>query len=667
MRGLLIALLLLPIAAFAASGPAVEGPTATMRLLAAENGVAPGAGTLSAGIEVDLEPGWKTYWRSPGEVGLPPDIDWSASENVESLELMFPVPERFEAFGIQNFGYSERVLFPVRITLSDPGRPAVLRAEAHLLVCADICVPETASLALELPAGRGVDPEAAEALAEAAALVPGSGEGAGLGMTGAALDGDALTVSLAAERPFRAVELFPEAGTTAFGAPEIRLTDGGRSLWARFPVTSREADISTPAALTVADGDRLATMPLAFGAAPARPTGAWGALAAAMGAALLGGLILNVMPCVLPVLALKLAGAVQGAGQSAARVRAGFMASAAGVMAFVLTLAIAVIVARAAGAAVGWGVQFQNPVFLAAVVVLIALFASSLAGTWEAALPQRWTTAMAQGRAGLSGDFVTGAFAALLATPCSAPFLGTAIAYAFGAGPIATLAVFLMLGLGLALPYLAVAARPGLVARLPRPGRWMLTLKRIMAALLGIAAVWLLWVLAGTAGWPAATAVAALALAAAAAPLLRRRALPAVGIAAGLALLAPLILPAPEARASERAGWVGFDRRAIDAHIAEGRVVFVDVTADWCLTCKANKALVLDRDPVAARLGGADAVPMQADWTRPDPAISEYLERHGRVGIPLNVVYGPGAPDGIALPELLTTGAVMEAMDRASR
>ena len=666
MRALVLALLM-PLAAMAASGPAVEGSTATMRLLSAEDGVAPGARTVSAGIEVALKPGWKTYWRSPGEVGLPPDIDWAGSENVEGAELLFPVPERFEAFDIQNFGYSDRVLFPVRVMLRDPGRPARLRAEARFLVCSDICVPEAATLTLDLPAGGGVDAVAAEALAAAAALVPGTGADAGFRLDGASLDETGLTVSVAAERHFRAVELFPEAGVTAFGRPEVRIANGGRTVWAHFPVTSREVDRTLPAALTVRDGDRLATLPVEPGPPPPAPVGVARALLAAMGAAFLGGVILNVMPCVLPVLALKLAGAVQGAGQSSARVRAGFLASAAGVMAFVFALALAVILARAAGAAVGWGVQFQNPVFLAAVVVLVALFASSLAGTWEAALPQRWTTAMAQGRAGLWGDFVAGAFAALLATPCSAPFLGTAVAFAFGSGPAETLAVFAMLGLGLALPYLAVAARPGLVARLPRPGRWMTSFKRTMAALLALAALWLLWVLSAATGWTGAALVGLLALAAALAPLLRRRALPAVGAAALLALLAPVVLPAPEARAAARTGWQAFDRAGIDALVSDGNVVFVDVTADWCLTCKANKALVLDRDPVAARLSGEGVVPMQADWTRPDPEIGDYLGRHGRVGIPLNVVYGPGAPDGIALPELLTPGAVMEAMDRASR
>ena len=639
-----------------------------MRLLSAEEGIAPGAGTVSAGLDVDLKPGWKTYWRSPGEVGLPPEIDWSGSDNVASVEILYPVPERFEAFGIQNFGYHDRVLFPVRVTLSEPGKPARLQAEAQLLVCSDICVPETASLSLDLPMAGGVDGEAAAMLADAIARVPAMGEDVGLSVMGASIADDALTVSLRSERPLHAPDLFPEAGITAFGAPDIRLADGGRRLWARFPVTSREVDGSAPVSVTLSDGDVLASLALQPGSVPPEPVPAGGsALLAAMIAALLGGLILNVMPCVLPVLAIKLAGAVQNAGRSARHVRAGFLASAAGVMAFVLLLALAVIAARSAGAAVGWGVQFQSPVFLAAVVMVIALFASSLAGAWEAVLPQDWTTSMARERAGLWGDFAAGAFAALLATPCSAPFLGAAVAYAFGADAGATIAVFVMLGIGLALPYLAVAARPSLVTRLPKPGRWMVTLKRAMAVLLAMTACWLLWVLARSAGDAVAVVVGLLAVAAATAPLLKRRALPAVAVAAVLALAVPMVVPAPRAEAAERSDWAAFDPAEIDRRVADGAVVLVDVTADWCLTCKANKALVLDRDPVASRLAEGDTVPMRADWTRSDPEISAYLARNGRVGIPLNVVYGPGAPDGIPLPELLTQGAVMEAIDRASR
>ena len=660
-------LLALPAAALAASGPAVEGTTSSVRLMTAEDGVAPGAATLSAGIEVDLADGWKTYWRSAGEIGLPPEVDWTGSENVASAELLYPAPQRFTAFEIENFGYEDRVIFPVRITLQEPGAPARLRAELRLLVCAEVCVPETARLALDLPAGGGVDGDAARAIAAAAARVPGTAEAAGLTLRAAHLSDEALTLRLDADPPLAAPDLFPEAGRAGFGAPDIRLSDGGRTLWARLPVTVPPSPVeATPLDLTVVDGARAATFPAPLADAPPAPPSGRLTFLGALAAAFLGGLILNVMPCVLPVLTIKLAGAVSGAGQSAGRVRSGFLASAAGVMGFAMVLAALVIGARAAGLSLGWGVQFQSPIFLAALVLILALFAASLAGAWEAALPSAWQTALAQGRGGLAGDFAAGAFAAVLATPCSAPFLGTAVAAAFAAAAPVTLSIFAALGLGLAAPYLLVAARPSLVTRLPRPGRWMQAVKLAMAALLALTALWLLWVMARGAGLPAALLTGALAGAAAAAPLLRRHALPAAAALALATLAAPALAPVPPARAAAAdAGWESFERAAIGRHVAAGRVVFVDVTADWCLTCKANKGLVLDREPVAGLLAQDAVVPMRADWTTADPSIGAYLAENGRAGIPLNVVYGPGAPEGIALPELLTSRQVVGALAAA--
>ena len=384
--------------------------------------------------------------------------------------------------------------------------------------------------------------------------------------------------------------------------------------------------------------------------------------------ALLGGLILNVMPCVLPVLGIKLAGAIRAGGAAPGRVRAGFLASAAGVMAFVWTLAALVLAAKAAGLAVGWGVQFQNPVFLAAMVAVTALFAANLAGAFEIALPQGFATPLARGRAGLAGDFATGAFAAVLATPCSAPFLGTAVAFALAGGAPEVALVFTMLGLGLAAPYLAVAARPSLVARLPRPGRWMLWVRAALALMLLATALWLAWVLSSVAGLRAALAVGALVAAAALVASLRGRigpsAWPAAAAIALAALVAPALLP-PRAEASSDAAWAAFDRAAIAERVAEDRVVFVDVTADWCLTCQANKRVVLERGAVARALASEAVVPMRADWTRPDEAIRRYLEENGRYGIPFYAAYGPGRPDGVVLPEVLTPRLVLDALAEA--
>ena len=649
--------------AAAAEGPAVATPTLEARLVAVEDGVGPGGATVSAGLVLDLAPGWHTYWRSPGEVGLPPALDWSGSGNVRAVELAYPAPERFEAFDIQNFGYADRVVFPLAVALERPGEPARLRLAADLLVCAEICVPERVALALDLPAGGGIDAAAAALLSEWVARVPGTGPEAGIALGAAHLDDAALTVTARSDTPMGAVDLFPERGTAAFGAPDIRLSDAGRSLWARVPVLSPGEG---PLDLTLVGGGRAATIRAEPGPAAPPPPAPARALWAALAVAALGGLILNAMPCVLPVLSIKLASALAARDRPLARVRAGFLASAAGAVAAFLALAGALIALRAGGVAVGWGMQFQHPAFLGLMVGLVTLFAANLLGLLDVSAGSRAMTGMArvEGRGGWGGDVATGAFAAVMATPCSAPFVGTAVSYALTRGPGEILAVFAAMGLGLAAPWLAVAARPSLVRRLPRPGRWMGWLRAGLSVLLLATAAWLATVLAGAAGPRPALVVAGLAAATLAALALRRHPLP-VG-AAGLAAIVAAAALVPQAPATARAadaGWAAFDAARIPAEVEAGRVVFVDVTADWCLTCAANKRLVLERGAVADALGSV--VAMRADWTRPDDAIADYLRGHGRYGIPFNAVYGPAAPEGIALPELLTEGAVLGAIARA--
>jgi suppressor for copper-sensitivity B len=642
-----------------ARGNAVEG-----RLISVENGVGAGDATVSAGLQVMLDDGWKTYWRSPGEVGLPPELIWEESENIASVEIAYPAPTRFVAFDIQNFGYGTEVVYPLTVMLNDPGAPARLSVQANLLVCAEICVPETLNLTLDLPAGGGMDAEAAATLSEWIARVPGTGPEAGLTLDAVHLDDVALTLTATSQMPFLSPDVFPEHGDWAsFGAPEVTLSDGGRALHAVLPVLSPGEG---PLALTLVDGSRAATIePTLAATAPTVPSGGatlwWMVLVAA-----LGGLILNVMPCVLPVLSMKLAGALQAHDKSRARVRAGFLASVAGVMVFFLGLAGIVIGLRAAGVSVGWGVQFQQPVFLALMIGLIVIFAASMMGFFHMSLSSGAMTRLArtEGKAGWGGDFATGMFAAVMATPCSAPFIGTAVTYALTHGPMEIVAVFGAMGVGLSVPYLLVAARPGLIKRLPRPGAWMQTVQRALGVLLLLTAVWLVSVLAGSAGWMNALIVGGLAAALLAGLALGRRVWPVAGGGLVAVMAAALILPVPDrAEASVDAGWEIFEEARIAREVALGNVVFVDVTADWCLTCKANKRLVLDRGDVAEAL--SETVALQADWTRPDAVIAAFLEANDRFGIPFNMVYGPGAPAGIVLPELLTDGVVLDAIARA--
>jgi suppressor for copper-sensitivity B len=352
-----------------------------------------------------------------------------------------------------------------------------------------------------------------------------------------------------------------------------------------------------------------------------------------LGIAVLGGLILNIMPCVLPVLILKLTSVLAHGGGESERVRVSFLATAAGIVTAFLTLAAMLAGLKLAGHEIGWGIQFQQPIFLAVLAVVCLVFAANLWGLFEVPLPSlagdlALSADRRASRHKLLGAFLTGVFATVLATPCSAPFVGTAIGFALSRAPAEIFAIFLAMAIGLALPYLAVAAVPHLAVMLPRPGRWMIWLKKLLGVSMAATAAWLVWILAGQVGLLHSTASA--------------------GQASG-----------------EAVHWQRFDEAAIPGLVASGKTVFVDVTADWCLTCKANKALVIDRDPVRSRLNESNVVAMVADWTKPDPAIDSYLAKFGRYGIPLNVAYGSKAPQGIALPELLAAADVLKALQSA--
>jgi suppressor for copper-sensitivity B len=399
-------------------------------------------------------------------------------------------------------------------------------------------------------------------------------------------------------------------------------------------------------------------------------------LFAILGLALIGGLILNLMPCVLPVLAIKLLGVVNKGGRSRRDVRLGFLASSAGILFTFLALGAATIAAKAAGSAVGWGVQFQQPLFLAALALLCVLFAGNLWDLFEIRLPAKVAGNMVARDPdhSFAGDFLSGVFATVLATPCSAPFLGTAIGFALAGGPIDILAVFAALGSGMALPYLLVALFPDLANRLPRPGGWIVTLRRVLGLALLATAAWLVSVLAVQAGNLAALSVGACLAVLLSLLWAQRRGLQrvvalvsvtAVGV---VVFVPPSLFPArgltDQAPIAHRL-WHPFDAAQIPTLVAEGRVVIVDVTADWCITCRVNEKLVLDRAPVVTALAQHNVVAMKADWTRPSEPIASYLAGFGRYGIPFSVVYGPDAPHGIPLPEILTSASVMAALKTA--
>jgi thiol:disulfide interchange protein len=394
----------------------------------------------------------------------------------------------------------------------------------------------------------------------------------------------------------------------------------------------------------------------------------------------LGGLILNAMPCVLPVLSLKLVGILQHAGQNRRAIVVGGLATAAGIVSSFMALAILAIGVRAAGGLVGWGVQFQNPTFVTLLAIVVLLFCLNLWGLFEVPLPRvlsRFGTGGAH--EGAAGHFVTGLFATLMATPCSAPFLGTAVGFGLAQSAAVILVVFAAIGVGMALPYLVMAAVPGSVARLPRPGAWMLKLKMILGFLLAGAAIWLLYVLSSQVSPErlAAIEVGLLAIAllvwwaGSTGGTRGARAFGRAGVAAAIAgtlYLSAHATPVEvevERPVAESIGWTPFDRERAESLARDGRLVFVDVTADWCFTCKANERLILDTREVADAFERHQVVPMRADWTKQDEEIARFLADYGRYSIPFYLLYRPGAEPHL-FPELLRKRDVLRVLDESA-
>lgn len=617
-----------------------------VRLISGVNGTGALA-TVPLGLEVRLAPGWKTYWRMPGDAGAPPQLDWPAdtNPNLAQTSFAFPAPERHTVSGMETIGYGDTVIFPITVTPKQIGAALPLEAKLTILTCAELCIPNDFTLALTVPEGEATPSAEAPLLEAARAEVPQSGKLI-LDNLSQSAEGT-LTLHFAVPEPLEKPDAFIESAEgSLFTPPQVTLADDKLSGTLSFVPFSKSAKTKPlPFTITLVDGRKgwdaaaemppPANLPIALHPSdpqpetapamatitPPHPPAVPLSLALMLWFAFLGGLILNLMPCVLPVLSLKVLKFMGHGGKENTDARRSFLLSSIGILCSFWLIAALLIIVRASGETVGWGIQFQHPSFLIFLMGVLLLFAANLWGLFTIRLPDKLNQLLADasGKPKALGDFLTGAFAALLATPCTAPFLGTAVGFALAGDTTTVLAIFTGMGLGMATPYLLVAAFPALATRMPQPGPWMEWLRRLLALALLAAALWFAHVL-----W--------------------EQSFPA----------------ARDAR------WQPFAPERIPALVESGQTVFVDVTATWCITCQSNKKLVLYANPMSDRLFDGRIITMQADWTRPDPQIAAYLKSFERAGIPFNVVYGPGAPQGIVLPELLTNNAVFGALDKAA-
>lgn len=702
---LLSAVGLLSTTAQAASSPWVETDTTALRIVSQTDATGePGAGgtsSITLGLHFKLQDHWKIYWRSPGDAGYPPSVEWDGSSNVKDARIHWPLPERFSILGFETLGYTNEAVLPLTVNLERPGEAVTFKAEISYLACAEICVPYDFTIELSLPSGPATPSAEAHLINRFQSLVPIVGDVQGLKIETVQFQidpidgGDRGTLYLNARStsPFQAPDAFIEGPPEmAFAKPKVSLNANGDAALIEVGFEGLKALKSpmnqTQLTITLADASRgaeftataVAATAETLAAAQMQPMAPGPSIFVMLALAVLGGMILNLMPCVLPVLSIKLLGVVGHGGSDTRTVRLSFLASAAGIVSSFLVLAAVLIALKSAGLSIGWGIQFQHPWFLVAMALVVTLFACNLWGFFEVHLPERvneigGTTAHAHG---LGGHFMTGALATLLATPCSAPFLGTAVGFALARGTIEILGIFTALGIGLALPYLLVALRPTFATKMPKPGRWMVILRRILGFALAATGIWLVSILAIQVSEIAALMIGAILVVVALMLYVHKRLHRkygrldwlAVAVLSVLAFAVPdRVANGPENKASSTkldGLWQTFNLGAVHQQVAAGKVVFVDVTAEWCITCQVNKALVIGKGDVYQRLSSAGVTAMQADWTRPDPTISRYLASFGRYGIPFNAVYGPGAPNGIALPELLTQSAVLGALDTAS-
>ncbi|WP_241557171.1 protein-disulfide reductase DsbD family protein [Croceibacterium ferulae] len=644
----------------------VAPPTHIAPELAVEQAAVPGA-EVTLALAFRPEAGWHGYWSNPGDAGYGMRLDWTLPDGWSVGDPLYPVPQRLLIGGLMNHVYEGpyAVLLPLRVPAGASGIVPI-QVQAEWLACTDqICVPESATLTLRLAVtGSGLPLPVRDTRFDQwrAALPPLIDQPARFELTEEALR---IAIPLPASAPLGAPHLFLQTEQVVDYGGEQRFFRAGDLLVAELPRASLRTQPQTIAGvLTTGEGMqglRFAGIPgpVPSGGDPvgdaAAPNAPFWAL---IGGALLGGLILNLMPCVFPILSLK-ALTLARAGESAGGARREALAYSAGVLLACLALGGLLLALRAGGSQIGWAFQLQQPAVVVALLVLSLAITANLAGLYE--LP-----ALSFTRAGgRSSAFATGLLAAFVATPCTGPFMAAAMGAALLLPWWQGLVLFAILGLGLALPFLALGFVPALRRMLPRPGAWMQRLQRVLAVPMGLTALgllWLAWRLGGT-----GFALLALALAVLVVGLLvlwRRSEWAKLAGAAALCVAVAAVLPFAHAEpaASDDAGLLApepFSEAALAQARASGKPVFVWFTADWCLTCKVNEGAAIEREATRAAFEQAGAVALRGDWTRSDPAITRFLTAHGAAGVPLYLWYAPGA-EAQVLPQVLSPGILPE-------
>lgn len=673
----------------ASTAPSFAGPTAsaahlTVQLVVPPAQIYPGQ-SFTAGLYFKLDPGWHVYWINAGDSGEPPSMKWTLPAGVSAGALQFPAPKRLPLGPLMDFGYEGEVLFPIPMQVASTFKPAgpdaTLSGKATWLVCREVCIPGHAELAVTRKTLQQSPSVETDIISDANLIqrfqhtlpqpLP-AGDDAKFESTP-----KGLTLAVVTGSRETSAQFFPfDQNILANAAPQaVKPLKNGVQLSLVKDDNLTTAPKELHGLLVLADGrayEFRATPGVLAAAGSSDSRGLLGIVLFAF----VGGVILNLMPCVFPVLFIKGLALVQSSSEERHKLRLHGLVYTFGIVASFWAVVAALLILRGAGHQLGWGFQFQSPAFLALIALLLFFLGLSLAGQFEIGLTLTSAGGSLASKSGYAGSFFTGVLAVIVATPCTAPFMGAAIGYALANSAVVTFGVFTALALGLAAPYLLLAFNPAWTRILPRPGAWMEVLKQAVSIPIFGTVIWLVWVFNQTAGPSALVALlsAFLLLAIAGWILGRWPAKAAATVAAVLVLLLAVALPivavdkmpAPSATQAATAGtqWEPFTPALVQKYRAQGRPVFVDFTASWCLSCQVNERVVLDRADVQRRLASSGVALLRADWTRHDEVIAQTLAGLGRSGVPTYALYpADPAKEPHLLPEVLTPGIVFDALD----
>jgi len=654
---------------FALSSEWAVGETSKLRLISpySQNS----SKNITIGLEYQMQPGWKTYWKSPGDGGFAQNISWENSSNISDVKILWPTPIKFEILGLTSLGYQDNVTFPLEIEIENEFQDINLDLHVNYLICKEICIPGDARIFLDIPAGEKKINDNYFDVEQALSKLPEKDFSRTYlkNINANVLEGENLStirLQIESEKIFFNPEIFLH---TPFGLPVVQHTisysANNKLITAEFDFNKKLiSEDSFPLEVVLKDVNHNFEHLLSAQITKDISNSKMNTFIFYILISLLAGLILNVMPCVFPILSIKLM-SVFTVDQGTARVS--FLTVALGIVSSFFLLGICFLVLQYFNFSIAWGMQFQKPYFLIFITLIIFLFMMNMFGQFQINLPQNFSNIAFAGLGNKSffKDFFNGFFATLMATPCSAPFVGTAITAAFTQNYITGMSIFLFMGIGMASPYLLIALFPKLVNFLPKPGIWMIYVKYFLGLLLLATVVWLSNILLNFFNiYFLVISLFVLIV------ITYRRKFPlfknTITIASIIFIFFSTSLQIFQQHSSsaEEKDWVSFFTVDIDQLVAQDKIIFLDITADWCATCQFNKINVLNSDNIIKQFKDNSVTLIRADWTKPNERVNLFLEKYDRFGIPFNAFFSKKFPDGILLSELLSEKEIVNAINK---